>query len=276
MDLAEALLSEGDHVFKELGLFAESCLAELSRATLEGLQDTVTLLEETAPLQCPLQATGVENSPVAGGSERASDAIIDMVVMDEFVLQEDADEEGEGGRCQLVLVDASKEKLSEFVWRSKKGTAAVDAKNQVLKCICGKTYVLYSNWKKHFLKYHTEGKHLCDICGSPFVAWVAYLKHIKEVHDKKVGYSCRFCFVSWATRRELDHHIKHEHCEKRPFACADCPASYGHLPNLSRHVKMVHRTAGKKYLCTKCCKAFRLKADLKTHQCTGIILSAVQ
>lgn len=113
------------------------------------------------------------------------------------------------------------------------------------KChICGKTYKITYNLKRHIREYHNKLKLSCDLCGKSFARKESIRQHLHTYH-MNLKFSCHLCPAEFETSAKLWDHKTSAHY--RFFKCEECDAAFGKKRLLSEHVKAMH--GGKRWFC---------------------------
>ena len=99
-------------------------------------------------------------------------------------------------------------------------------------------------------------------------------RHIESVHEKKKGYHCAICNLSFGWERSLRNHNEHFHAkvgqpDDRNLDCEECPSIFETPQSLSHHKKMHHnispKSINKPFECTFCNTQFTTIVNLQKH-----------
>ena len=119
---------------------------------------------------------------------------------------------------------------------------------------CGECGVKSQNLDSHKLRYHTEIKHSCNICGKSLTSLSLLTDHIKAKH------ACNEC---GQTFKILSAHKLHKHTKRTNF-CDTCGDRFITTLNLTEHIKIKH-TNEIDASCEHCKKKFPSKDALRSH-----------
>lgn len=133
-----------------------------------------------------------------------------------------------------------------------------------LKCdVCGKLFANMKYYEIHKNKMHGDQaarkRYICSICGAKVVS-TSYLKVHMKLHSEDHPYSCDLCGARFKIVAYLNWHMTRH---KGIYTCQQCGLTCKGPSELNEHMNS-HGEA-RKYSCTICPSAFRLKQALEKH-----------
>lgn len=170
----------------------------------------------------------------------------------------------------IVIVKASKkceknrkQKIKdELVIKRKK-----DIRNKIFECYKCKTKCS-SFWKTsvHLKQHDAEEKYKCIVCGSRFILWQEFNRHLCHGSDIR----CSYCNETFAATIALLNHLEQSHDEKTLFKCEKCAQFYSMSSLRQYHIMIQHADIeseeSKQFVCNVCKKRFSNKYALRSHE----------
>ncbi|XP_044729591.1 zinc finger protein OZF-like [Chrysoperla carnea] len=158
---------------------------------------------------------------------------------------------------------------------------------------CGKTYDVFTTFKKHVKKHRNKYSFKCEICSRYFNQPYLLKNHMRSCHSNDRNYTCPKCGKTYKTSDYLQKHLKfHEpdlkpqfeceicnkklsskasltyhqklHLGEKDFSCEQCGKTYFNICSLQYHIATVHSEA-KPFSCEQCQKTFKTKRILECH-----------
>lgn len=124
-----------------------------------------------------------------------------------------------------------------------------------------------SSWKTsvHLKKHYAEEKHKCTVCGSRFIMWNDYNRHLCQ----GTTITCSYCNAIFDTTIALLNHLEQIHDEKTLFKCEKCAKFYS--MELLKQIHMVQHAGtasedNKPFGCNVCKKRFATRLSLRNHK----------
>uniref|UniRef100_A0A182WT42 C2H2-type domain-containing protein n=1 Tax=Anopheles quadriannulatus TaxID=34691 RepID=A0A182WT42_ANOQN len=111
------------------------------------------------------------------------------------------------------------------------------ARKRYICSICGAKVVSTSYLKVHMKLHSEDHPYSCDLCGARFKI-VAYLNWHMTRH--KGIYTCQQCGLTCKGPSELNEHMN-SHGEVRKYSCTICPSAFRLKQALEKHMRNVHK-----------------------------------
>ena len=147
----------------------------------------------------------------------------------------------------------------------KKYTPIVQEGNKLFECNeCKKTYATTYSVRTHISSEHEGNRPMCTVCAKTFCHKNVLLKHMNEVHEKKIVARCDKCDKGFTQKNALKRHIDSVHEGKRPHLCTICGSSFAENKKLQLHIAAVHKKE-KPFSCHLCGIRFARKDKLNVH-----------
>ena len=105
--------------------------------------------------------------------------------------------------------------------------------------------------------------HVCQDCSSTFKVISKLRKHMMELHNKILKFSCTKCDKDYISRSQLLDHIATKHSGVKHL-CNNCDKSFQSKTALNLHSKTIH-DGPKKFECKRCRNKFNQKGTLIRH-----------
>ena len=146
--------------------------------------------------------------------------------------------------------------------------------------ICGRTFAIEANLKKHVTEVHEhpvdKAKIVkCGKCPGEFKNLRQLRKHYNVAHDQKFPKTCLICGLQFAYVQNLKMHMALSHDYPvdndkdadelvKTVKCRKCPGEFDNLKDLRQHYKEAHD--GFKIDCNLCDTVVLTKFQLKKHK----------
>jgi uncharacterized Zn-finger protein len=119
-------------------------------------------------------------------------------------------------------------------------------------------------------------KYRCDICDKTFSRSNTLITH-KRIHTGEKPFRCEVCSRAFRQPGNLTRH-RLTHTTEKPFVCPECGKAFNRASNLHTHLRTHIQSSNNSSTlspttsqlhCGLCSKSFILKAELRSHFCTG-------
>ena len=111
-----------------------------------------------------------------------------------------------------------------------------------------------------------ENTFVCSYCDKTFKLKYSLTRHIVEYHEANTEvFSCDYCKMSFKRKEHLISHQSLKSCLKNSsfiHECKFCKKGFANADKMKSHVL---KNCLKKYFCNICCKFFKKKKDLSSH-----------
>jgi len=102
----------------------------------------------------------------------------------------------------------------------------------------------------------------CPKCNRSFNKYRSYMAH-QRTDCNSNEFLCHICSMGLKSRQDLVRHVQYVHSDARPFVCDKCPKRFKRKADLGIH-EQSHNTL-LSFSCEHCGKAFNQKRALRTH-----------
>ncbi|KAL4234513.1 Heteroproteinous nuclear ribonucleoprotein A0 [Mactra antiquata] len=188
--------------------------------------------------------------------------------------------------CGVVL--PSKQAYAmHVVFQHKERSSDPHVKNK--ECLlCDRKLASQELLEKHMFIHSSERNQECPECGESFKVIWQLDKHVRDMHDNNVTFSCNHCPDTFSKRAKLELHTQLYHvgpyqchiCSEEffdrklleehqsdkhemNFSCRKCDMTFNGSQKLRRHYNEDH--ASRAFVCEICDEGFEIQGFLRTH-----------
>ena len=137
---------------------------------------------------------------------------------------------------------------------------------------CSKSFKRREHLRDHLDSVHDKSTSVnCLYCSKELSSFTNYMRHIKEVHERRNGnVVCNVCDKKFSRKQHLDQHISDVHLRQKRFSCPHCKNTYVRKGVLERHLYVAHQNSPRMvWPCPDCPEYFFREDILDKHEKRG-------
>lgn len=127
---------------------------------------------------------------------------------------------------------------------------------------CKEQFTSFSKTSFHLKQHDAEEKFKCIVCGSRFILWEEYSRHLCQGSSIQ----CSYCNETFFATAPLIDHLEHWHDVKTLFKCEKCGHFFSMLLLKQYHMVQHSNEGSKPFVCKVCGKGFGSRSSLRNHE----------